>query len=68
MWKIKNQRSGLSKYVFLRYYALADGRTSVKKKEISSYLVYNVVSLGKLTGKTKPFQEVKLNMNFQSNI
>ena len=38
-----------------------------KRKKFSSYLVYNIVSLGKMTGKTELFQEDKLNMNFQSN-
>ena len=37
-------------------------------EEISSYLVYNIVSLGKMTEKTEPFQEDKMTMNFQSNI
>ena len=30
--------------------------------------MYNIVSLGKVTEKTEPFQEDKLNMNFQANI
>ena len=29
---------------------------------------FRIVSLGKMTEKTEPFQEDKLNMNFQSNI
>ena len=33
---------------------LVDGRTS-KKEEISSYLVYNIFSLGNLAGKAEPF-------------
>ena len=33
---------------------LADGRISIKKEEIFSYLVYNIVSLGKIPGKTEP--------------
>ena len=36
---------------------------SVKQKEISSYLVYNIVSLGKISGKAEPSHEDKLNMN-----
>ena len=32
-----------------------DERISIKKEQISSYLVYNVVSLGKMAGKTEPF-------------
>ena len=63
-----NRRSGLSEYAFLWYYALPDGRIAIKEEEISSYLVYSIVSLGKMVGKTEPFQEYKLNMNFQSNI
>ena len=34
---------------------LADGRISIKKEEISSYLVYNIATLGKMAGKTEPF-------------
>ena len=33
----------------------ADKRTSIKKKQISSYLVYNIFSLGKMAGKAEPF-------------
>ena len=40
----------------------------IKKEEISSYLVYNIASFGKMTGKTESFLEDKVNMNFQSNI
>ena len=44
------------KYHFLcSEYALADERITIKKKEISSYLVYNFVSLGKVTGKADTF-------------
>ena len=28
---------------------------SIKKEQISSYLVWNIVSLGKMSGKEKPF-------------
>ena len=42
---------------------LADGRMSKKKEEISSCLVYNIVRLGKMARKTKPFHEDKLNMS-----
>ena len=41
MQKRKNQRSSRSEY------ALVDERISIKREEISSYLVYNIVSLGK---------------------
>ena len=36
-------------------YALADERISIKQENISSYLVHNNVSLGKMAGKAKPF-------------
>ena len=39
----------------------------MKKEEISSYLVYNIVSLGKMVEKRESFPEGKLNMNLQSN-
>ena len=32
-----------------------DKITSTKKEEISSYLVYDVASLGKMVGKAEPF-------------
>ena len=32
-----------------------DKRTSTKKEEISSYIVYDTVSLGKMAGKAEPF-------------
>ena len=32
-----------------------DERISIKKEQISSYLVYNIVSLGRMAGKTEPF-------------
>ena len=33
---------------------------SVKQEEISSCLVYNIVSLGEMTGKTEPFSGRKV--------
>ena len=33
----------------------ADERISIKKEQISSYLVFNIVSLGKMVGKAEPF-------------
>ena len=33
----------------------ADERISIKKEKFPSYLVYNIVSLGKMTGKAEPF-------------
>ena len=33
----------------------ADKRASIKKEQISSYLIYNIVSLGKMTEKAEPF-------------
>ena len=32
-----------------------DKRISRKKEQISSYLVYNIISLGKMAGKAGPF-------------
>ena len=48
---------------------LADGKMSLKRNEISSYLVHNIFRLGKMTGmgkmagKTEPIHGDKLNMN-----
>ena len=36
---------------------LADGEMSMKKENISSYLIYNIISLNKITGKTESFSE-----------
>ena len=33
----------------------ADESISIKKEEISLYLVYNIVSMGKMTEKAEPF-------------
>ena len=33
----------------------ADERISIKKEQISSYLVYNIVSLGNMARKAEPF-------------
>ena len=35
--------------------SLADKRISIKKEQISSYIVYNIVSLSKMGGKAEPF-------------
>ena len=32
---------------------LADGRMSIKKKRVSSHLIYNILSLSKIAGETK---------------
>ena len=37
------------------YNILADERISVKKEKSSLYLVYNIVSQGKMVGKADPF-------------
>ena len=34
---------------------LTDGRMSIKKEKNCSYLIYNIVSLDKMAGKTKAF-------------
>ena len=36
---------------------LADGRISIKKERVSSLLIYNIVSLSKMAGKTKSLSE-----------
>ena len=45
---------------------------SIKKEQISSYLVYNIVSLGKMAGKTEPFSwrsvEDKLAVKYLENL
>ena len=53
--QVKKERSSRSEYAFLWYYTLADGRISIIKEETFSYLVYNIVSLGKMAGKAEPF-------------
>ena len=59
----------LKKKQFFGCLKLADGRISIKKEEISSYLVYNFFSLGKMAVKIEPFfHEDKLNINLWSNI
>ena len=34
---------------------LTDGRMSIKKEKFSLYLIYNIVSSSKMSGKTEPF-------------
>ena len=43
---VKNKES--KKQPFGTYLYLSDGRISIKKEESSLYLVYNIVSLGKM--------------------
>ena len=57
-YETKNQRSSLSEYAFQWYYALADGRISIEKEEISLYLVYSIVSLGKMQKKQNLFGKI----------
>ena len=33
----------------------ADKKISIKKEQISLYLIYNIVSLGRIGGKAEPF-------------
>ena len=35
--------------------SLADKRILIEKEQISSYIVYNIVSLSKMGGKAEPF-------------
>ena len=50
----------------------ADERISIKKEKFPSYLVYNIVSLGKMTGKAEPFSwrsvEDKLAVKYLENL
>ena len=50
----------------------ADERISIKKEQISLYLVYNIFSLGKMSGKAEPFSwrsvEDKLAVNYLENL
>ena len=50
----------------------ADKRISIKKEQISSYLVYNIVSLGKMIGKAEPFScrsvEDELGVKYLENL
>ena len=34
---------------------LADRKMTIKKENISSHLIYNIVNLSKMAGKTEPF-------------
>ena len=52
---VKNKESKKHPFRIWLPVKLADGRTSMKNEVISSYLVYNIVSLGKMAGKTEPF-------------
>ena len=42
-------------YNIIIYIYIYDKRISIKKEQISLYLVYNIVSLGKMGGKAEPF-------------
>ena len=50
----------------------ADERISIKKEKFPSYVVYNIVSLGKMTGKAEPFSwrsvEDKLAVKYLENL
>ena len=50
----------------------ADERISIEKKQISSYLVYNIISLGKIAGKVEPFSwrsvEDELTVKYLENL
>ena len=52
---VKNKGSKKQPYRIRLPVKLADGRRSIKKGKICSYLNYNIVSLGKMAGKTEPF-------------
>ena len=47
------------RYVIITHVKIKNKRSSrsTKKEEISSYLVYNIVSLGKITGKQNLFRK-----------
>ena len=51
---VKNKESKKHPFRICLPIKLADERTSIKKGKIFSYLIYNIVSLGKMAGKTEP--------------
>ena len=51
---VKNKESKKHPFRICLPVKLADGKTSIKKGKIFSYLIYNIVSLGKMAGKTEP--------------
>ena len=53
---VKNKESKKQPFrIWLPVIILADEKISIKKEEISSYLVYNIVSLGKMAGEAETF-------------
>ena len=44
----------------------ADERISIKKEQFSSYLIHGIISLGKMTGKVKPFSWRSVEYELQS--
>ena len=46
----------------------ADERISIKKEQFSSYLIHGIISLGKMTGKAKPFSWRSVEYELQSKI
>ena len=52
---VKNKESMKQPFRICLPVKLADGRISIKNEEISSYPVYNIVTLGQMAGKTEPF-------------
>ena len=51
---VKNKESKKHPFRICLPVKLADEKTSIKKGKIFSYLIYNIVSLGKMAGKTEP--------------
>ena len=45
-----------------------DERIPIKKEQVSSYLVYNIVSLGKMAEKAEPFSWKSVEDERESNI
>ena len=52
---IKNKDSKKQPFPICISVKLTDGRKSIKKEKNSLYLIYNIVSLGKMAEKTEPF-------------
>ena len=51
----KNKDSKKQPFPICLSVKLTDGRKSIKKEKNSLYLIYNIVSLGKMAEKTEPF-------------
>ena len=55
---VKNKESKKQPFRICLAVQLTDGRILIKKEDISSYLVYNIVILGKMGEKTTFFKKI----------